>query len=319
MQLHRVRAQALVGNPLGDPVDREIAVWRPDHAQGPLPTVLALAAFTNSHYGFLNRGWRRESLIERTQRLIAAGMPPVQLVIPDVMTAVGGSQFLDSPGVGRYASWILDEVMPWAEGQLPVASWGAIGKSSGGYGALRLALSHPHRFGAIAAHAPDAGFEYAYPPDFPGAVEALRAAGGLDAWWADFRGRGDLRGPDHAVVNLLAMSCCYSPDPGAAPLPCALPVDLETGELVAAVFERWLAHDPVRLVQAAEHPYDGVAVWLDVGRRDEFRLQVGARMLARACRAKDVDLSYEEHAGGHFKLNARLDSGLRFLAARLST
>ena len=49
-------------------------------------------------------------------------------------------------------------------------------------------------------------------------------------------------GDDHAVVNLLAMSAAYSPDP-ARPLGVALPFDLAT----ARVDERVSASSPPRI------------------------------------------------------------------------
>lgn len=317
LQIRRHRSSALYDNPLGDPYEREVAVWVPPG--GPHPALLALPGFTGSHYGFLNRKWRAESLPQRVERLIAEGMPPVVVVMPDVMTTVGGSQYMDTPSVGAYASWLCDELLPLMEAEFPLTGrWGVFGKSSGGYGALHLAMTRPGRFQALAAHAPDSGFAYGYAPDFPGAVESIRAAGGLEAWWAGFLEGGELKGSDHAVINLVAMSMCYSPNLKARPVPADLPVDLDTGELRADVFERWKAFDPVEMVPAHARNLDDLAIWLDVGRRDEFRLQVGARMLHRALDVAGVEHHYAEHEGGHFKLNARFEQSLPFLARALT-
>ena len=314
----RHHSTLLRGNHFGDPADREVVVVEPTGWTGePLPALLGIAGFTGNHYGFLNRKWREENLVQRFERLMSEGSPPALLVLPDTMTRYGGSQFLDTPSFGPYASWITTELLPWVGEQYPVQGWGVFGKSSGGYGALSLAMNHPGVFGAIAAHAPDAGFEYGYTPDFPKAVEALRAAGGLTAWLADFHGRRGLKGPDHGILNLLAMSLCYSPDMTASPLPCRLPVDLETGELVREVFDTWLPRDPARRVATHHAHLSNTAIWLDVGTRDEFRLQVGARMVHRAMNEHGVQHHYEEHGGGHFRLNDRLDFSLPFLASAL--
>lgn len=321
MRLRRLvhHSALLQGNPMGDPSSREVFVIEPTGWRGePLPALLGLAGFAGSNFGFLNRRWREENLVSRYERLLGQGSPPALLVLPDALTRFGGSQYLDSPSFGPYQSWLVDELLPWVGGQYPVSGWGVFGKSSGGFGALTLAMKRPGVFGAAAAHAPDAGFEYGYAPDFPKAVEDLRAAGGLEAWLADFGRGGSLKGPDHGILNLLAMSLCYSPEPGAAPLPCALPVDLETGQLRPEVFERWLAFDPARMVPLHHADLAGTALWLDVGRKDEFRLQVGARMVHRALTEHGVDHHYEEHAGGHFQLNERLDHSLPFLARALS-
>lgn len=319
MKLHRLRhdSAALKDNPLGDPSVRDVVVAVPEGA-GPFPCLLALPGFTGNYYGFLNRRWRTETLPDRAERLAGQGMPPCILVMPDVMTAIGGSQYLDSPSVGAYATWLCDELLPWVDDRFSTTErWGAFGKSSGGYGALHLAMTRPGRFQAIAAHAPDAGFSYGYAPDFPSAVESIRRAGGLEAWWAAFAKGGELSGSDHGVINLVAMAMCYAPD-RAGPLEVELPADLETGETIPRVFERWARFDPVTMVAEHARALDDVAIWLDCGRRDEFRLQVGARMLARRFREAGVAHHYEEHEGGHFKLNSRFELSLPFLAGALS-
>ncbi len=318
----RHQSDVLVGNPLGDPAERDVYVWTPPGWDGStaLPGLLMLPAFTGSTWSFLNRSWRAPSLPERLDRLHGAGMPPVIVVVPDTMTAVGGSQYVDSPAVGAYASWLLDELLPWCQSRLPMRGrWGAAGKSSGAYGAFRLAIRAPNRIGTIACLSGDAAFGVCYPPDFPAAVETLREAGGVEAWWQSFQNRTEgLVGSDHAVANLLAMSCAYSPDPQASPLGCELPVDLETGATRPEVMARWAAHDPIHLVAENAETLRGLeGLWLEVGTRDEFRLQVGARLWHRALSDAGVAHSYLEHPGGHFKLNARLETVLPWLAERL--
>lgn len=309
---------ALRGNPLGDPTEREVLVLEPAQLDdgAPCPAVLVLAGFTGSGFGFLNRHWREENLVQRWARLMAQGAPPLRLVLPDPLTRLGGGQYVDSPGTGRYAPWLVEELLPWFDALFPTGGrWGVLGRSSGGYGALVLPTLYPGVFTAAAAHSPDAAFEVSMTPDLPGAVETLRDAGGLGPWLMDFEARGGTKPSDHAVLNLLALSCAWSPDPGATPLPCALPVDLDTGALRPEVFERWLAWDPVRLLPAKPAGVRALrGLWLDVGRKDEFRLQVGARLLRRALEPVGVSLRYEEHPGGHFKLNERLDASLPWLA-----
>lgn len=310
-------SQVLRGNPLGDPHLREVQVWVPE-GPGPFPCVLALAGFTGNHTGFTNRKWRAENLVQRAERLISQGMPPVVLVMPDVMSSVGGTQYLDTPTIGPYATWLVQELMPWIESQVPTTGrWGVTGKSSGGYGSFMLPMQFPGRFQALAAHAPDCGFEYATLPDLPGVAEAIRRIGGLQAWWERFQQGGELRGEDHGILNLVAMSMCYSPEPGREPIPAELPVDLETGEWRHEVMQRWAPFDPVNRVRESGDALRDMAVWLCCGRRDEFRLQVGARQLHREMQRAEIVHHYEEHEGGHFKLNARFELSLPFLAEAL--
>jgi S-formylglutathione hydrolase FrmB len=313
----------LENNPLGDPVDRVVSVWSPvgfapDVA---LPTILLLPAFTSTGVTYLSQAWRRPSLPQRLDGFFQQGMPPVRLVLPDCMTAVGGSQYLNSGGCGEYATWIAEEVPAFVEQHYAgTGRWGAVGGSSGGYGALVLAMTRPGRFQAIAAHSPDSAFDVCYPPDFPAAVEVIRSAGGLSSWWADFSARSFLKSSDHAVLGLVGMACAYSPDPIGKPLPCHLPVDLETGALVRSVFDTWLDFDPLRMIPNHTDALCQLSgLWLDVGRKDEFRLQVGARLMHKELDRLGLPCTFSEHDGGHFGLKSRLDFSVPWLAQRLTT
>ena len=93
-------------------VDEKSMSGRP-HSMGrirELPWVLVLPAFTSTGVAYLSRAWRKPSLPQQLDRLMENGMAPVRVVLPDVMTSVGGSQYLDSDGIGQYASWLLDEL-----------------------------------------------------------------------------------------------------------------------------------------------------------------------------------------------------------------
>ena len=92
----------LRGNPLGDPHLREVVILHPPGVDpsAPCPAALALAGFTGGIFSFLNRRWREESLPERLDRLVHAGMPPLRIVIPDPLTRLGGGQVLGSVGTG---------------------------------------------------------------------------------------------------------------------------------------------------------------------------------------------------------------------------
>jgi hypothetical protein len=55
----------------------------------------------------------------------------------DCWTSLGGSQFLDSPGTGRYHTYLCDEIVPWVDATYRTLAArdhrGITGKSSGGY------------------------------------------------------------------------------------------------------------------------------------------------------------------------------------------
>src|SRR5205823_6434713 len=59
-------------------------------------------------------------------------------------TAYGGSQFVDSPGTGRYHSYLCEEVVPFVDARYRTladrAHRAISGKSSGGFGAAHLLM-----------------------------------------------------------------------------------------------------------------------------------------------------------------------------------
>lgn len=326
VEFHEFESEVLAGNPLGDPATRRLPVYLPegyDGGQDDLPVLYALAGFTGTAASYLNYDWYQEALPARLDRLIGAeGMPPVVVVMVDGMTRLGGNQYVDSTAVGPWATHIVDELVPWAERTFRLrpgrAHRGVFGKSSGGYGALMMALEHADTFAAAASHSGDAYFEYCYAADFPKAADGLRSAGGLDAFLAGLRDHPSF--PPHlfTTLNIVAMAHFYGPNP-AAPHGFDLPFDEATGERREDVFARWRQRDPVELV--ARHAEDLKRMrllWIECGARDEWNLHHGARILKARLEAHDVPHGYAEFDDGHRSLNYRYDVSLPKLAAAVS-
>jgi hypothetical protein len=250
--------------------------------------------------------------------------PACILVLVDCWTSLGGSQFLDSEGTGRYHSYLCDEVVPAVDAEfrtLPAREHrGVAGKSSGGYGAMTTALLRPDLFSGLASHAGDALFEYCYLPEFPGVVRTLRDKykGSYERFWEDFRSRPGVPQPtDGPLINVYCMAACYSA--GADGIP-ELPFDPGSGRLKQSVWERWLAWDPVRMVaNRREAAHSLKAIYLDGGRRDEFFLEVGACAFKSALEEIGVGgVRLELFDGGHGGIEYRYPMGVRHLAEALS-
>jgi hypothetical protein len=201
----------------------------------------------------------RRNFPELADELFAKGeSPPAILVWVDAWTSLGGSQFIDSPGTGRYHTHIVDELVPFVDGRyrtLPEAAHrGIAGKSSGGYGAMVNPMLRPDVFGGMATHAGDALFEMCYLPDFRRSVRTLRDKyeGSFDKFWDDFRSRPAFANDsDATLLNDWCMAACYSADEDGT---VQLPYDTDTGELRPDVWERWLAWDPVRMARSEATP-----------------------------------------------------------------
>ena len=111
------------------------------------------------------------------------------------------------------------------------------------------------------------------------------------------------------------MASCYSPNPDAA-WGFDLPFELLSGALREDVWARWLAHDPLRMVDAhAEALRSLRLLYLDCGRFDEYNLLYGARRFAEQLSALNIPHEFEEFDGGHRNIRHRYDISLAKLSA----
>jgi S-formylglutathione hydrolase FrmB len=312
---HELDSAALAGNPLGDPTRRPLWVYSPPGADGPLPAIYLIQGMTGQIDMWRNRSAFRPTVLELVDRLFAEeGCPPVRVVFVDAWTSLGGSQFLDSPATGNYHTYLCDEVVAFVDERYPTSARAIAGKSSGGYGAMVTPMLRPDLFHALATHAGDALFELCYLTEFPVVVRALRDAyeGSYERFWQDFRTRPALTKPhDPELVNTYAMAACYSAG--------ELPFDVATGQLKEDVWARWLAWDPVRMVESHADALRGLrAIYIDSGNRDEYYLDLGAEAFRRALERVGVrDVFFELFDARHGGIEYRYPLAIRYLAERL--
>jgi enterochelin esterase-like enzyme len=320
------QSRLLAGNPLGDPDRREHPVYLPpdyDASDRHYPVLWCLAAYTNAGPGQVS--WRNhgENLPERLDRLIDAGdMPPVIAVFPDCYTSLGGNQYVNTPAIGPYADYLIEELVPAVDEAfrtIPEPEARAVfGKSSGGFGALHLSLSHPGCWAAAASHAGDAGFDRVYARDFPLAAGVLeRHEGDVEAFVKRFWREKRPAGSAFHTLMTLCLAASYSPE-ADRPLGLRLPFDLRTCRLDASVWERWLGFDPARRVASeSERLADLAGLWIDVGRRDQYFIQYGTRQMHDTLEEAGVTHRFEEFDGTHSGIDWRYDHSLPWLARRL--
>jgi len=324
----RIESALLTGNVLGDPTSRPLLVYLPpgydDEPDRRYPSVYVLQGYTGFVTSWANRQAFVPTFPERADALFASGQaPPCIVAFVDAWTAYGGSQFVDSPGTGRYHSYLCDEVVPFVDARYRTLAGpehrGIQGKSSGGFGAMITPMLRPDLFGGLATHAGDALYEYCYIPEFAKAVRALRSYdGSIDAWWDEFRSREAFtKSEDHTLLMTLGVAACFSAAPDGTPL---LPFDPRSGVLVDEVWRRWLDWDPVRMVPDHADALAGLqAIWIDAGTRDEWYLDLGAFAFRDALAAIGVtDVHFETYDAGHGGIAYRYPLSLAFLAERLS-
>ena len=181
-------------------------------------------------------------------------------------------------------------------------------------------MLRPDLWGGLATHAGDALFEVCYQPEFRESVRILRDSygGSFDKFWQDFRSRPAFsKGSDGVLTNDWGMAAAYSTDPDGT---VRLPYDTTTGELIPAVWQRWLAWDPVRMVpQHAESLRTMKAIYIDAGNHDQFFLDLAATAFRDALQKAGVgDVFFELFDGTHTAIEYRYPISLKYLAERLS-
>src|SRR6478609_4860724 len=328
IESHTIDSALLAGNPLGDPAERPLEVYLPpgydDDPQRRYPSVYVIQGYTGALPMWHNRAPFRQTFPEAADALFAAGeTPPCVLVYVDAWTAYGGSQFVDSPGTGRYHSYLCDEVVPFVDERyrtLPAAEHrGITGKSSGGFGAMITPMLRPDLFGGLASHAGDALYELCYVQGFGKVVRALRDYdGSYKRFWEDFASRPPMsRETDPDLVMTYGVAAAFSADDDGT---VRLPFDLATGRLDDEVWARWLAWDPVRMVPRYADALRGLrAIYLDGGTRDEWFLELGALAFRDELAAIGVtDVACELFDATHGGIDYRYPRGIAYLAERLS-
>lgn len=322
-----VRSDALTGNPLGDPSERPVVVYLPPDydAEGSrrYPALYVLHGYTGDVAALLSsRPWET-NVLQWADRLIKNHrMPPALLVLVDGFTRLGGSQYVDSIHNGRYATYAVRDVVGHVDKTYrTIAVEGGravLGKSSGGFGAIHLVFEHPGTFAAFASHSGDAYFRYAHPPSFATVQRTLEAhAFNVEAFVENFERKHKRSVAEYTTMEMLAYAAAYSPRSASA-FDLDLPFEQRSGELNEEVFARWLAFDPAERV--ADHRAELARLrlrYLDCGRRDEYALDIGARVVTERIRALGLDVRHEEFDDDHRNIAYRYEVSLPALAGVL--
>jgi enterochelin esterase family protein len=323
--IEEFHSKMLEGNPLGDPATRRVPVYLPpDFDEGELyPSVYLLSGYGSRGLRFLNDDLWEENIQQRLDRLITAGrVRPLIVVMPDASTRYGGSQYVNSVATGRYEDHIL-ELVEYIDSKYPTkpvaAARAVAGHSSGGFGALRFGMLHADIFGLVADHSGDKYFEFAFKPMLGDLLRYAEQNGeaGLAALLAD-PGEALRNGAPHEVLSLLGTAAAYSPN-AKSPLGFDLPIDLHSGALRPEVWARWLAFDPLEIVEKHAQALRSLKLlYLDCARFDEYNLLYGARLFTQKLSALKVPFTYEEYEGGHRNMQHRYDVSFAAISAALT-
>lgn len=309
-----IPGKTLEDNPLGDPVERRVAVFTPKLPRftSKLLTVYYLPGYGGSSEDFLNSNG--DQFAASFQQLADAGMP-LRMVVPDCRNRWGGSQYLNSPAQGNYADYILDEVIPLLEKHFgtPATPRDRIiaGHSSGGFGALRLAMMAPERFGSVVALSPDTDFEVTHRPLAEEHVVKSITQKQMESFLT--LGKQVIRPTSNLVQIMLGLSAAYAPKGPNEPGQFHWLYD-EKGHWQKEVWQNWIEEDPVYIARRNPHlfmPYH--KIYLDGAEHDEFGAQKGAKVLRDLIKPYTRVHFYESPEGHADYIEERLSRGLEWI------
>ena len=324
-----ITSSALEGNALGDPAERPVVVYTPPNydPQGSrrYPVLYCLHGYTGDAAALVGaRPWET-NVVQWTDRLIAERrMPPALLAIVDGFTRLGGSQYVTSVHNGDYETYVIRDVIGHVDNNYRTVvdekGRAALGKSSGGFGSLYLSMKYPGTFAAFASHSGDAYFRYAYPRGFIDTQRTLEKYDwNIAAFVEDFERKPKRPMSEYSTMEMLGYTSAYTPK-SATPFDLDLPFDRQTGELREDVFQRWLAFDPAEMCLQKKAELARLRLrYIDCGRRDEYGLDMGARVLTRRMRDLGLEVRHEEFDDDHRNVGYRYEVSLPALAGVLES
>jgi S-formylglutathione hydrolase FrmB len=325
-------SKILRNNPLKDPCIRDVVVYLPPSymkSNKKYPVVYLIAGFTGFGLMNLNLSAYSENIQQRLDRLISTKkIKEMIFVMPDCITKYGGSQYVNSTATGRYEDYIINEIVPFVDSHFRTipkpGSRCIIGKSSGGYGAMWLAMRHPETLGLMVTHSGDTAFEYCYAPDFPKFIVGLQKFGkGHNALKNFIKEQVNYNQPKpkefFVILNTIGMASCYSPNPRRKEYNFDLPFDIYTGEIIPKIWNKWLGFDPAKLVAKYKNNLKKLKmIFVDCGTRDEFNLQAGARIYCDNLRKNGIKYVHQEFNDGHMNIQYRYDVSFKYISNKIS-
>lgn len=309
LNILNIQSEVLKKNPLKDSAFRSNPVLSPrnwnHHKFG---VVFVLSGFAgNGPKALADKGFD-QNLTQQLDRLVSQQKAPLaHYVFVDAWTFWGGSQFINSSAMGAYEDYLVKELYPKSLEALNASPHKicVMGQSSGGYGALHLASKFPHYFPFCGALSPDCFFEASLLPDFYKTAPFFNKNKNYASLKRAHQGGEILKAKNgFSVLNCIAMTACYSASMKGTEL--HWPIDFQTGEKNQLIWKNFLAKDPVHFLPKRKTNLQKLkGLYLDVGSRDEFHLQLGVRQIRNFLQREGLSHHSSEFEGGHFDSQPR--------------
>jgi S-formylglutathione hydrolase FrmB len=234
---------------------------------------------------------------------------PVIVVKPDANVSnlpwAVSSVYTNSELYGDYEDYIVYDLIEYIDTTyktIPSKNKRTImGHSTGGYGAMMLALKHPDIYSAVASHSGHLDFHnwYRWIPTI------LSQNGGTPVSFYN---------PNNGLWTrfFYTMAGAFSPNLNNTPYPLDFVLD-SLGNYIDSTFNKWLLHDPSRLAHNIT-PSSNLDIYFDCGIQDEYLFHYFNTAFADSLDSLGITHVYQPYVGDHYnQLDQRFPIALCFL------
>ena len=328
----------LTENLIGEDGSKVMIVYLPpsyEFTEKRYPVIYVLHGFNGTSKSLTRKmktAMDRMILNEEIQEAIA--------VFVDGSNRFGGSQYLSSPTIGDYETYIRRDLVNFIDKQYRTIphrdSRGITGFSMGGYGSMHLSLKYPEVFGVVVAQAGTYDFEDDLIQSFAAnagviiaLMEPLKQKSG-DELWDALNALADsdaLKKVSLPFRNGLAYLAAVASNPDKPPCYLDLPYRLKAGfppwerdeEVWERIFENDIIHEldryDSRLRQNPQRLMQLNGIKLVHGLEDEKALYRQAEALDQKLTELGIEHEFVTHGGGHTFI---AEESLQFMAKHLA-
>ncbi len=312
---HSINPESIDGYPLTSETRRILPILVPpnydENRDEPYPVAFILHGYGGRGVKYaVNTSSFGLSLADMLLNAMKAGeLGECIVAFPDFSNDLGGSQYVNSEASGNYLDYLAHDLVDFIDENYNThqsADYRAVlGHSSGGYGALICAMKKSDVFKYITSSAGDSFFEVLFPAHIKDVIIMAEKYGSLENFINEFRSMDNPGQAGQTAFNAImicAMAACYAPNLTKKALYGDLFFDLDTGKVIPDVWAKYLAWDPIYMLD--DHAHIAAIknlkyLHLDAGKFDEYALQLGHRQIAAKLEQNKISFDITEYDGGH--------------------
>jgi enterochelin esterase-like enzyme len=291
----KVYSQALEGNLIGDPAERDVTVYLPpsymDNPANRYPVLYMLHGFTDSDSKWF--GWEEHwiNLHEVLDAAMAGGNTREMIVVmPNAYNRFKGSMYSTSVTIGDWETFVARDLVNYMDDHYRTipepSSRGLAGHSMGGYGTIRLGMKYPEVWSAIYMLSPCC-MEGTMLETNPRMMETVEAITTVD----------QLEGAGFGAIATIASAAAWAPDPGHPPLYLDLP--FAGGETVPEIAAKFSANRILYVIDQYIYNLKKLnAIGMDAGLQD-VGISGSTKKLHEILESYGIPHLYESYEGDH--------------------